>query len=165
MALRSAAHDPVEVLQWHRLDDRLTTSGQPSEEQLAAIADLGVHHVINLGPHEHEKAMPDERASVEALGITYTYIPVDFERPAEADFTRFCEAMRAAGDEKVHVHCIANLRVSAFLYRYRRDVLNVEPATALAEMDRLWRPGGAWAALIGHVDESDLPTRYAGHHY
>jgi hypothetical protein len=26
-------------------------------------------------------------------------------------------------DAPMHVHCIANYRVSAFFYRYRRDVL------------------------------------------
>ena len=165
MSLHSDPNDPTQVYQWHRLSDMLTTSGQPSEAQLVEIAALGVRHVINLGPHEHEKALPDERASVEALGMTYTYIPVDFENPAETDFMRFGQAMDALAGEPVHIHCIANLRVSAFLYRYRRDVLGIEPEMALAEMDRLWCPGGEWARFVGHADEVELPTRYAAYHY
>ena len=52
--------DPESIYNWHRLDDRITTSGQPSETQLADIAALGVRYVINLGLHSHEKALPDE---------------------------------------------------------------------------------------------------------
>jgi hypothetical protein len=47
--------DPESNYHWHRLDDRITTSGQPSETQLADIAALGVRYVINLGLHSHEK--------------------------------------------------------------------------------------------------------------
>ncbi len=71
--------DPVETYNWRRLDARITTSGQPTEDQLRAIRDLGVRHVINLGLHSHEKALPDEAASVSALGMTYIHIPVEFQ--------------------------------------------------------------------------------------
>ena len=59
--------DPTDIHVWRRLDARLTTSGQPSEEQLAALQALGVTHVVNLGLHTHEKALPDEAGSVRAL--------------------------------------------------------------------------------------------------
>ena len=72
--------DPKDILNWRRVDDRITTSGQPSEAQLAAIQKLGVTTVINLGLHTHEKALPDEAASVAALGMRYVHIPVPFER-------------------------------------------------------------------------------------
>lgn len=49
-------------------------SGQPSEARLAASADLGVAHVVNLALHTHEKALPGEMASVAALGMWYIHI-------------------------------------------------------------------------------------------
>jgi uncharacterized protein (TIGR01244 family) len=88
--------DPESIYHWHRLDDRITTSGQPSETQLADIAALGVRYVINLGLHSHEKALPDEAATVDALGITYVHIPVDFQNPTERDFDAFCTALKEA---------------------------------------------------------------------
>src|SRR5271156_4220555 len=115
--------DPETIYNWRRLDDRITTSGQPTEPQLADIRALGVRHVINLGLHSHEKALPDEAASVGRLGMTYIHIPVDFQNPTDGDFAQFCSAMEQLKDVPVHVHCIANYRVSAFFYRYRRDVL------------------------------------------
>jgi hypothetical protein len=48
----------------------------------------------------------------------------------------------------VHIHCIANYRVSAFFYRYRRVVLGVGEATARADMEQIWHPEGVWATFI-----------------
>jgi protein tyrosine phosphatase (PTP) superfamily phosphohydrolase (DUF442 family) len=149
--------DPEQIYAWLRLDDRITTSGQPSEAQLAALPPLGITHVINLGLHSHERALPDEAASVARLGMTYVHIPVDFDAPTEADYAHFCAAMAAVGAARVHVHCIVNARVSALLYRFRRDVLAVDEAEARAAMTEIWQPGGVWAAFIGDDDRIALP--------
>lgn len=134
---------------WFRLDSRITTSGQPTEAELPALRDLGVQHVINLALHTHERALPDEAGSVRALGMTYTHIPVVFDHPTEADFASFRAALEATGNDLVHVHCIMNWRVSAFFYRYRRDVLCMNEAAARADMARLWEPDAVWAEFIG----------------
>jgi 3-deoxy-manno-octulosonate cytidylyltransferase (CMP-KDO synthetase) len=152
---------PHAILNWRRLGPTLTSSGQPSEAQLAAIRDLGVTHVVNLGLHSHEKALPDEAASVAALGMSYIHLPVDFAAPTEADFARFCEVMAALQGQTVHIHCIVNARVAAFVYRYRRDVLGEDEAAARAQMETVWRPGGAWARFIGDAARTGEPHRYA----
>ena len=140
--------DPETIYNWHRLDDRITTSGQPTEEQLADIQALGVKHIVNLGLHTHEKALPDEAASVSRLGMEYIHIPVDFQNPTEQDFQQFCTVIEQLREVPVHVHCIANYRVSAFFYRYRRDVLGMNETEARAEMEAIWHPEGVWAAFI-----------------
>jgi hypothetical protein len=61
------------------------------------------------------------------------HIPVDFQNPTDEDFTRFRSTMEQLKEVPVHVHCIANYRVSAFLYRYRRDVLGTNEAQARAK--------------------------------
>jgi protein tyrosine phosphatase (PTP) superfamily phosphohydrolase (DUF442 family) len=141
--------DPETIYNWRRLDDRITTSGQPTEPQLADIHALGVRHIINLGLHSHEKALPDEAASVGRLGMTYIHIPVDFQNPTDGDFAQFCSAMEPLKNVPVHVHCIANYRVSAFFYRYRRDVLGIDEAEVGADMEQVWQPEGVWAAFVG----------------
>jgi uncharacterized protein (TIGR01244 family) len=146
---RANEADPEMIYNWRRLDDRVTTSGQPTEPQLADIQALGVRHIINLGLHTHEKALPDEAASVSRLGMTYIHIPVDFQNPTDEDFTRFCSAMEQLKEVPVHVHCIANYRVSAFFYRYRRDVLGMDETQARAEMEQIWHPEGVWATFVG----------------
>jgi uncharacterized protein (TIGR01244 family) len=157
--------DPVDIINWRRLDERTTTSGQPTEAQLARIAALGTGYVINLGLHTHERALPDEAGTVAALGMVYIHIPVAFDAPKEEDFTRFLAALEVAQGAPVHVHCILNARVSAFFYRYQREFLGVDTATARAAMDSVWRPGGVWAAFIRDKTEIDLPHLYAGQDY
>ena len=139
--------DPDHIDTWLRIDDTTTTSAQPSEADLAAIAALGVRHVVNLGLHTHRKALPDEAGTVEALSMSYVHMPVDFQNPTEADVQAFYNVMQRLKGEPVHVHCIANFRVSAFFYRYRTDVLGWTPQDARADLDRIWRPEGVWAAL------------------
>ena len=140
--------DPEGIYNWRRLDDRVTTSGQPNEPQLADIQALGVPHVANLALHTHEKALPVEAGSLERLGIFYIHIPVDFQNPTDQDFEQFCAVMERLKDVPVHVHCNANFRVSGFFYRYRRDVLGWDDAQARAEMDAFWHPEGVWAEFI-----------------
>ena len=153
--------DPIQIFAWRRLDERLTTSGQPTDAELAMLPALGVKHVINLGLHTHERALPDEAATVSRLGMIYTHIPVEFDSPTEDDFAQFCETMDNIGDATVHVHCIVNARVSAFLYRYRRDVLGMDEQLARDAMESIWQPGGVWAAFIGDEHAVPLPHRPA----
>lgn len=140
--------DPSSMFNWYRVDARITSSGQPIESELKDIQALGVRHVVNLGLHNHEKALPDEPGSVARLGMEYVHIPVDFQNPTEADFASFCSVMARVQDAPVHVHCIMNYRVSAFLYRYRRDVLGMDEAQARADMLKVWEPKGVWAEFI-----------------
>lgn len=151
--------EPVDIYHWRRFDERLTTSGQPTEEQLKAIRDLGISHIINLGMHDHEKALADEPTSVSALDMEYIHIPVEFSDPTEADFSAFCAVMNELKGKTIHVHCLANLRVTAFLYRYQRDVLKLDEADARAVMDTVWQPGGAWAKFIGDEASIELEHR------
>lgn len=151
--------DPMEIDNWRRLDDRVTTSGQPTQAQLGALQQLGIEHVINLGLHSHEKALPDEAGSLARLGIDYVHIPVAFDRPTEEDFSHFCDALAAIGDKPVHIHCIANTRVTAFLYRYQREVLGDDGEDARKLMDSVWQPGGVWAAFIGDEASETLSHR------
>jgi protein tyrosine phosphatase (PTP) superfamily phosphohydrolase (DUF442 family) len=160
-----SSNDPSDILNWRRIDARLSTSGQPSEAQLVALKDCGVAHVVNLAPHSNNHALADEPSTVAALGMGYTNIPVDWEEPTEADYQRFCDTMRELVGATVHVHCAANMRVSAFLYRYWRDELGRPEVDARALMDTIWQPGGKWAALIGDEASIGRDHRYAGREF
>jgi len=157
--------DPTGIINWRRVDERVTTSGQPSEEQLAEIKALDVSHIVNLGPHDNEGALADEAASVAALGMTYVYIPVEFEAPTDENFAQFCAAMERLKDKRIHVHCIYNARVSAFFYRYAGAGLGGDVDEAFARMDGIWRPGSDWADFIGDAGAAGLANRYAGEDY
>ena len=147
------------IFNFRRLDDRITTSGQPSEAEVAALAAEGVTTVINLGLHSHERALPDEAASVAAAGMRYVHIPVPFDAPGEEHYAAFTEAMAVAADERVHVHCIMNMRVTAFLDRWTREQRGDADA-ARVMMDSVWQPGRVWAAIIG--DEEGARREHLG---
>jgi protein tyrosine phosphatase (PTP) superfamily phosphohydrolase (DUF442 family) len=91
---------------------------------------------------------------VEALGMNYLHIPVDFRNPTDADFALFCAAVEAHDHAPIHVHCIANFRVSAFFYRYRRDVLGMDETEARAAMEDVWKPEGVWTAFVARRSAS-----------
>ena len=153
------------IFKWRRINARLTTSGQPDVDQLANIRKLGVTHVINLGLGHGEGALEDEADHVVALGMIYIHIPVDFENPTDQDFEDFQDAMAGIQDTKVHVHCIYNARVSAFIYRYAKSNAEIGEDAALANMHSIWRPGDDWAAFIGDPTAKGGPNQYAGEDY
>ena len=131
-------NDLPDVINWRRLSDRITTSGQPTETQLAGVKALGIIQVINLGPH--------------------------FDAPTQADYDAFCEALERFQDDKIHVHCIYNARVSAFFYRYAKSspFIDVDMAEI---MEGIWRPGGVWADFVDKPSDVQQPNRYAGYDY
>ena len=140
--------DDSGIYNFRRLSPTLTTSGQPTAEQFASIAAAGVPTVINLAMPDSPHALPDQPQLLASLGLHYIHIPVDFAVPAESDFERFSDEMDALGDTPVHVHCIANYRVAAFLYRYRRERLGWMEEQARPDLDAVWQPEGVWADFI-----------------
>jgi protein tyrosine phosphatase (PTP) superfamily phosphohydrolase (DUF442 family) len=131
------------------IHDRLTTSGAVSAEQLGTLQRDGYDAVVNLLP-DSQNQVTDEAGIVRDQGLDYVYIPVDFDRPTRADLEAFFDAMDARADAKVHVHCAANYRVSAFysLYALRRGLCTDDEADALVRS--IWDPADfpAWAELI-----------------
>jgi len=157
--------DLTHILNWRRVNARLTTSGQPNADQLAEIQSLGVTHVINLGLGHGEGALDDEAEIAAALGVIYIHIPVDFENPTDQDFEDFKTALESVPDAQVHVHCIYNARVSAFIYRYAQADNDIAEKKAFELMDSIWRPGADWAVFIGNLDVKDAPNQYADEDY
>jgi protein tyrosine phosphatase (PTP) superfamily phosphohydrolase (DUF442 family) len=146
--LKSGNDSLESVFNYLPISENITTSGQPTEAQFFAIRKAGFKAVINLAPHSAENAIKDESAVLNRLGIRYTHIPVNFKNPTDADFAKFADAMKNASAEKMWVHCAANMRVSAFMYRYRRDILKEDAATAKRDLDKIWEPYGVWKKFL-----------------
>ena len=145
--------DPEDIRAWQRLSPQVTTSGRIEEADIARLKSISVAHVINLAMDDHPDALADEGTKLAAAGIGYTHIPVPFDAPDETHFAAFLEALGAA-EGPVHIHCIANWRVSAFFYRYHR-AQGMAEAEARALMHRQWSPETSdhpaaprWAAFI-----------------
>ena len=153
MAADAHAADPVDIRNWQRRGPQLTTSGRLLPGDPARLAAIGVRHVVNLALDEHPEALADERALLAAQGIGYAHIPVPFDAPTLAQFDAL-EAALSEADGPMHVHCIMNYRVSAFLYLRDRQA-GVPHGEAHARMLEIWDPlasddpaAAPWRALL-----------------
>ncbi|MEM6588127.1 MAG: protein tyrosine phosphatase family protein [Pseudomonadota bacterium] len=153
------------ILNWRRITPRITTSGQPTEAELAELKAMGVTRIINLGPHHNKGALKDEAGTVEALGMVYDYIPVEFDTPTDADYERFKAVMQNNPNDMIHVHCIYNARVSAFFFRYAKEWDDLSVVAASENMESIWRPGDDWAQFTGLEIAKRQPNRYKGEDY
>ena len=91
-------------------------------------------------------------------GLDYVYIPVDFDAPTHADLEAFSQAMSARAGQKVHVHCAANYRVSAFYGLYASANGLGTDAEADELVQSLWDPAEhpAWMAFINDERARDV---------
>lgn len=144
--------DPADIRNFVRLSGRLTTSGRLQPGDPARLAAMGAIRVINLAMPDHPEALPDAAAEMAAAGLAYTHIPVPFDAPTLDHYRQFAAALEAA-DTPVHVHCIMNWRVSAFLCRWHRENGMTDDA-ARAQMHLVWDPESSdypnaekWAAI------------------
>ena len=127
--------DIYNYLNYH---DKLSSSGMPTPEQIKSVAEAGVQLVINLAPHDVRNAIPDEPELVNSLGIEYINIPVNWSTPTKDGLNIFMDALDANTDKKIHVHCEANFRASAFISMYRILRLGWKPEDALEVMHTIW---------------------------
>jgi uncharacterized protein (TIGR01244 family) len=135
---------------FRRISERITTSGLVSVAQLGDLRHEGYDAVINLLPDSHERAVTDEANIVRDQGIDYVHIPVDFDAPTHADLEAFSQAMTDRVGQKIHIHCAANYRVSAFysLYALQHGTCTEQEADELVR--DVWDPADhpAWREFI-----------------
>ena len=127
-----------ELYNYKFFHEKLSSSGMPTAEQMKTIAEAGVQLVINLAPHDVQHAIPNEPELVESLGMQYINIPVNWGTPTKDGLNIFMDAMDANQDKKIHVHCEANFRASAFIAMYRILRLGWKPEEALEIMHTIW---------------------------
>jgi len=145
----SSAPATAAIANYRPIDARLATSGQPNEQQLAAIAAEGYEVIINLALHDDPRySLSDETGTVRSLGLEYVHIPVKFDAPTVQDLRAFFEAMERHARRRVWVHCAANMRVTAFLGLFRVLRQGYSQERAFEPMDSVWKPNAVWAAFI-----------------
>lgn len=121
-----------------RLDDGTGLSGMPTADQCREVKQAGYECVVNLAPEDSPSALPGEPAIWAELGLDYTNIPVAWSNPTRADLDRFIARMEQSRGRPVFVHCVANLRVTAFYAIYATEKLGWPRVRALALIDRAW---------------------------
>lgn len=143
----TSSSDLKDIYNYLPIDDFYATSGQPSETQFQLIKAAGYKTIINLAPTSMlENSVIEERAILDQLGMSYIHIPVDFKNPTDQDFNKF--VANVGEPSSTWVHCAANMRVSAFTYRYRTEVLGHSEQAAMEDLQQIWEPVGVWSEFI-----------------
>lgn len=137
------------VFNYYQVPGLFETSGQPNNKQLISIANGGYEVVINLAPNTTiEGRVINEKDILKYNNITYIHIPVDFNNPLDEDFNKFVAALEENKHKKIWVHCAANMRVSAFVFKYRRDVLGLSQKNIEQDLKAIWIPNKAWSFFL-----------------
>lgn len=139
------------IYNFFKVSPKVATAGQPTEAQLGLIKEAGYQVIVNLALPESPKALPNEQALVENLGMEYVQIPVVWENPTLEDISQFFSVMEANANKSVFVHCAANMRVSSFIYLYRLLHEGVDGETAKNDLHKIWVPNQKWQAFIEQV--------------
>lgn len=129
-----------DIYHYQFLNEKLSSSGMPTVEQMKEIAEAGVQVVINLAPHDVQSAVVNEGKLANSLGMEYINIPVTWRAPETSALTQFMDAMDRHAEKKIHIHCEANYRASAFIMMYRVLRQGWNKADAIPVMEKMWNP-------------------------
>ena len=136
------------ILNYVKINELISTSGQPKIEELELIANEGFEVVINLAVPTTSNALENEDKIVSSLNMSYIYIPVDFENPKISDLKLFLNILQALGANKVWIHCAKNYRVSAFMYVYHKYILHTPFEQIDLSIFDIWQPSLVWQELM-----------------
>jgi len=142
-----------DIYNYRSVNDRISTGGQPTREQLRSAADEGFTTVVNLATGDAGFSLDDEAGLARTLGMAYHHIPVAWENPQESDFAAFEAVLQASPADKMLIHCAANFRVTAFYSLYALKHLGWTEAQADEFRASIW--GGSdypiWEKFIGDM--------------
>ena len=136
------------ILNYIKINELISTSGQPNIEELKHIANEGFEVIINLGLQSSSNALENENKIVTDLDMTYIHIPVNFENPKLSDLKLFLTILQSLESNKVWIHCSKNYRVSAFMYVYHKYVLHTPFEQIDLSIFEDWQPNLAWQELM-----------------
>jgi protein tyrosine phosphatase (PTP) superfamily phosphohydrolase (DUF442 family) len=136
------------IYHYHKVSEKLSCAGQPTEEQLRQLAAENYQAIVNLGLLNTRYALLDEPGLVTELGIDYYHIPVDFEKPQLSQLTDFIAYMTRNTNRKLMVHCAANYRASVFTGLYLLAAGQMDKQEMEDFIDDIWQPNTVWMRFL-----------------
>ena len=103
-----------------QINELTSSSGTLVNVNLQSFSEQGYELIINLLPDDSKYATKNEKQSIESQGLKYYHIPVDWDNPKSFDFQSFADIMKVNQDKKIHIHCAANYRATAFYGMFAR---------------------------------------------
>jgi protein tyrosine phosphatase (PTP) superfamily phosphohydrolase (DUF442 family) len=139
------AENTYQIFNW------LWTSGHLTAEDISELPHYGIKHLINLAPPNASLVLPGEAEMASGLGINYFQLPVTWAEPEPEKLATFIKLLSSLDGENTWVHCVKNMRVSAFIYVYRKLHLNEDDETASFPMKHIWQADEVWARFIAQA--------------
>ncbi len=136
-----------------KISDDLITAGQPTADQIRALAQEGFSNVVNLATASSSRTLDGEDDLVRSLGMAYYHIPVEWADPKESDWAAFERIMLALPSGKTLIHCAANFRVTAFYSLYAQKHLGWTQAQAEQFRAPIWQGSSypVWQEFIARI--------------
>ena len=112
----------AEVLNYNRLRPFLATGGSIDLGKLETLREKGFQTIIDLRMPEEGTA--EERAAVEAAGMTYVNLPIGKGAPTDDQIVRLTELLEDPDAAPILMHCASGNRVGTAwaIYRARRGI-------------------------------------------
>ncbi|WP_428738807.1 protein tyrosine phosphatase family protein [Sulfurimonas sp.] len=135
------------ILNYIKVNDTISTSGQPTKEQFKAIAKEGFDVVINLAMH-NRGALKEEDKIVSKNNMVYYHIPITWEKPEIERLELFLATLKMLQkqNKKVFIHCIKNYRASVFVYKYKKHILKEKDTQLIAPKG--YKPNEVWQKVM-----------------
>jgi protein tyrosine phosphatase (PTP) superfamily phosphohydrolase (DUF442 family) len=133
----TATAQDVELPRFQQVSERLYRGGQPRDDGLRRLRELGIDTIVNLrGANELTRA---EEADAHALGLNYFNVALPrWGRPQDDRVRRILQIIAAPQNGRVFVHCQHGMdRTGMIVALYRIDQEGWNTRDALAEADGL----------------------------
>jgi protein tyrosine/serine phosphatase len=143
----------IKIKNFGQMDDRFFRGARPKDDDLRALASMGVTTIIDLTDNSREYEQP----AVEAAGLRYVNIPmVDKSYPSLDQINEFMKVVNDPATGKFFVHCAGGRHrtgVVGAVYRFNVDKWNLDQA--LSEMEKYEFSSG-----YGHGKQRDFVKAY-----
>jgi protein tyrosine phosphatase (PTP) superfamily phosphohydrolase (DUF442 family) len=90
--------------EFSQVTDRLFRGGQPQEEGIEKLAELGINTIVNLRGADRQSRADEAEAT--ALGLRYFNVPLPvWGRPKDSQTNRVLEIIEAPENGRIFIHC------------------------------------------------------------
>lgn len=136
------------ILNFIKINDNISTSGQPSKEEFKLISKHKFDVVINLALHNSNNALKNEDKIVSKNDMIYIHIPISWDKPEIDRLNLFCNTLKVLQEEnkKIFIHCAKNYRVSIFMYHYKKMIQKGKNTKLV--LPKGFKPNKTWKEMI-----------------
>jgi len=106
------------ISNFYEFTTKIGTSGQPEPEDFTWIKENGYHVVLNITPSYMHYYLEEEAEICKLLNLKYIHFPIDYKDINVENFSTFSNLLNENAENKMLIHCGANVKVSVLMHAY-----------------------------------------------